>query len=51
MYSLFINLLDAAIVLELEEVEGEVVVVLPTTHRKEGGQLEERSKLWGWVSK
>ena len=36
MYSLFINLLDAAIVIALEEEEGEEIVVLPFTHRKEG---------------
>ena len=29
MYSLFINLLDAVIVLALEEEEGEEIVVLP----------------------
>ena len=45
MYSLLINLLDAVIVLALEEEEGEEIVVLPYTHRKEGGQLEERKKL------
>ena len=49
MYSLFVNLLDAAIVLALEEEEGEEIVVLPYIHRKEGGQLEEKMKLWDWM--